>query len=543
MKNIRRFARPEFYLAMFTGAMGILNLFSAAIPAVQTRLAIIRLVFPFEVRAGTRLATAFAGFALILLASGIFRRKRAAWLVTLPVLIISAIFHLIKGLDFEEATISLVLIILLVIFRNRFTARSDPPTIRRGLIVLVIAIAFVLMYGSLGLFFLEKHFSVRYSFEEALNQTLLMFFYYKPPSIVPLTRYGTFFVDSIYVLGIVVIGYALLAVLSPVILREAARDIDCERAERIVKEHGRTVLARFALFREKKYYFSQGGSVISFVVNNGVAVVLGDPIGPQSDAGETIREFSLFCASNDWIPAYYQTLPDYLEQYRSAGLRWLKLGEEAIVPLAGFQLAGGEMKSLRTSVNKMTRLGFSQSVLGPPHAPEILDELEAISNEWMLERNGKEMKFSMGWFDRAYLNTTPILIIKDETGKAVAFANLVNEYQNNELAVDLMRHRSDAPAGVMDYLFVSMLTYARETGFATFNLGLSGLAGVGEASEDPAIEKAMHFIYRTVNTAYNFKGLHNFKQKFNPTWEPRYLVYPGLQNLARVALSVSAVSS
>jgi phosphatidylglycerol lysyltransferase len=136
-----------------------------------------------------------------------------------------------------------------------------------------------------------------------------------------------------------------------------------------------------------------------------------------------------------------------------------------------------------------------------------------------------------------------VLVVRDNENQVMAFANLVDEYQNHALAVDLMRHRSSAPAGVMDFLFVSMLTYAMEAGYTTFNLGLSGLAGVGESSADPAIEKAMHFIYTSVNTAYNYKGLHAFKQKFYPTWEPRYLIHPGVQNLPAVALAISAVSS
>jgi phosphatidylglycerol lysyltransferase len=543
MNSQRLFERPELYLAWFTALMGVVNLISAAAPAVVSRMEIINDIFPFEVRAGTRLATAFIGFILLLLASGVSRRKRVAWLISLPTLIISSIFHLIKGLDYEAAIVSVILIVLLIVSRKRFTAKSDPPTIRRGLTVMGIAVVFVLLYGTLGLYFLESHLPTPYQPGQALSQTLAMFFEFKPPTLVPLTRYGKFFVNSIYVLGIVVIGYALYAILSPVILREESRDVERENAEKIIREHGRTVLARFCLFKDKKYFFSPGGSVISFTTNRGVAVVLGDPIGPIEDARAAISEFRDFCVTNDWLPAFYQTLPDYLEEYKSAGLRALKIGEEAIVKLSDFQLAGGEMKSVRTSVNKMTRLGFSQEVMQPPYDPAFLDALEKVSNEWMLEQNGKEMKFSMGWFDREYLNTTPVLVVRDNENQVVAFANLVGEYQNNELAVDLMRHRSSAPAGVMDFLFVSMLTYAREAGYATFNLGLSGLAGVGESSADPAIEKAMHFIYTSVNTAYNYKGLHAFKQKFNPTWEPRYLIHPGVQNLPAVALAISAVSS
>jgi phosphatidylglycerol lysyltransferase len=124
----------------------------------------------------------------------------------------------------------------------------------------------------------------------------------------------------------------------------------------------------------------------------------------------------------------------------------------------------------------------------------------------------------------------------------VAFSNLVEEYQNRELAVDLMRHTHEMPAGTMDYLFVNLLLEAQQRGYQTFNLGLSGLAGVGESKGDTAIEHAMHFIYTKVNTSYNFKGLHSFKEKFAPHWSPRYLIYPSLTHLPVIALALNDVS-
>lgn len=542
MKSQRFNSWPVIFLALFTGAMGILDFFSAILPPFQARLALIRVIFPFEVRAGSRLATAVSGFALLILASGIARRKQAAWLITLWILVFSIFFHLVKGLDFEEAGFAFALIILMIIFRRRFYARSDRMTIRRGLIILVAALAFVILYGIAGFYLLDHEFSIKYNLQQALSQTILMLAEYQSPNVLPLTHYGRYFVDSIYIIGIATLGFALFSVLSPVILNRAVDVQEREKAKAIVTAHGRSVLARFCLFNDKNYYFSKGGSLIAYVFKNRTAVVLGDPIGPADDISATILSFTEFCRINDWMPVFYQTRPDFLDYYQSAGLKCLKIGEEAIVHLSGFQLSGGEMKALRASVNKMTRLGFSAKIAEPPHSTQLLDSLNQISDEWMTERKGKEMKFSMGWFDREYLDTTPILLIEDQLGKIIAFANLVSEYQLPELAVDLMRHIHDAPSGTMDFLFVSMFQYAKEKGYQTFNLGLSGMAGVGDSSNDPAIEKAIHFIYRNVNLAYNFRGLHAFKEKFQPEWSPRYLIYPGIQNLPLIAIAVSSVS-
>jgi phosphatidylglycerol lysyltransferase len=90
----------------------------------------------------------------------------------------------------------------------------------------------------------------------------------------------------------------------------------------------------------------------------------------------------------------------------------------------------------------------------------------------------------------------------------------------------------------MDFLFVHVIEWAKAHRYATFDLGLSALAGVGEDSDDPAVERALHYIYEHIYHFYNFKGLHAFKDKFHPLWIPRYLVYPGAASLPAVALAL-----
>ncbi|GIV78036.1 MAG: hypothetical protein KatS3mg050_2430 [Litorilinea sp.] len=119
----------------------------------------------------------------------------------------------------------------------------------------------------------------------------------------------------------------------------------------------------------------------------------------------------------------------------------------------------------------------------------------------------------------------------------------MTEYQANEVAVDLMRRLPTVENGTMDFLFVSLLQWAQGAGYARFNLGMSPLAGVGEESDDPLMERALHFIYENINQFYNFKGLHGFKEKFNPIWSPRYLIYPGPGSLMTIALALNRASA
>ena len=124
----------------------------------------------------------------------------------------------------------------------------------------------------------------------------------------------------------------------------------------------------------------------------------------------------------------------------------------------------------------------------------------------------------------------------------VAFANIVPEYQRNEISIDLMRY-IPGEHGIMDFMFVSLFEWAAREGYTSFNLGLSALSGVGEHPEDPNIERALHYIYEHVNQFYNFKGLHAFKSKFHPQWVPRYLIYPNAAALPAIALGLNNASN
>ncbi len=525
-------------VALLTAAMGVINVLSAVTPSVRYRLRLLEQYSPFSVSTGGHLTAALAGFALLLLSVSLWRRKQLGWVLTLGILVISIFAHLLKGLDYEEASLAALVLGFHIHLRPYFHARSDTPSVRQGLQVLVAALAFTLAYGIIGFYLLDRHFKVSFGLWSAIRQTIVMFTQFYDPGLQPITGFGRYFADSIYAVGAVTFGYALAMLLRPVLNRRRPSEEERSRAWEIVLVHGQTALARFAVLDDKKFYFGARETLISYVVENRVALVLGDPIGLSENVSGTILSFKSFCASNDWLTAFYQATPNYLNDYKSAGLEYLLLGQEAIVDVALFTLEGSENKTLRNGYNKLVRNGYHYDVIQPPFSPRMLRELNTISNEWLGSRGASEMKFSLGWFDEAYLNTCPILLVRDREGFIEAFANVVTEFQNNGVAVDLMRHRTRVESGLMDFLFVSLFMWAKEQRFASFNLGLSALSGVGEQSDDPVIERALHYVYQNVNRLYNFRGLHTFKDKFHPTWSPRYLAYPGASSLPAVSISL-----
>ena len=531
------------FAAILVALMGVINVVSAVSPSLTERLNILEQYSPLEVQHGGHLTAALAGFALLILARGLWRRKHIAWLLSLATLALSITSHMLKGLDYEESILAGGLMLMLWLMRARFHARSDRPSIQQGLRVLVGALVFTLAYGITGFFLLDRHYSINFGFDAALRQTIIMFTQFYDPGLAPVTQFGLFFADSIYTVGFVTFSFAGFMLLRPVFYRDLASAEEHERARSIVEQYGHTSLARFLLFDDKRYFFSPGDSVVGYALVGRTAVTLGDPVGPTEDLLPTIQAFSSLCRTNDWLPAFYQTQPETLELYRQAGFDAVSIGEEGIVNLTTFTLEGKAGKPLRAPINKFTNAGYTFSVHQPPIQDELLEELRAISDEWLTFMHGTEKRFSLGWFDDDYVRNSPIAAVHTPEGWICAFANFVPEYQANEITIDLMRRVHKIENGVMEFLFGSLFQWAKSQGYQGFNLGLSALSGVGEQPNDPTIERVMHWVYEHINQFYNFKGLHSFKEKFQPHWSPRYLIYPGLANMAQAWLAVVQANS
>ena len=535
-------------VSMLTGLMGVVNLWSSIFPGDPVRIAWLNLFLPIEMRSDAHLFSAICGFLFLTMAVHLSRRKRMAWGMTIGLCVISVISHMIKGLDYEECILALVLMGQLLLLRKSFMARSDRPTIAHGTRYLVAGLAFTLLYGTLGFVMLDGQFQIEskvHHFKpmDAFIQTIAVIFMADNTSVLPNSQYAIFFVDSIYVVGATTLIYSIWMLLRPVLLKNISK-ADRILVRKIIDQHGNSSLARLALLSDKEYYFSPTRkSVIAFVVKGRSAIVLGDPIGPMDDRHETVYAFQEFCRYNDWFPAFYEVSPDQLAIYGQMGWRWIQIGEEAIVDLKNFHLKGKSNQSLRTAMNRLTKTGHRFVVYDPPIASSLIEQLKPVSDEWLHHKNGSEKQFSIAWFDRQHLERYQIAVVYDETDRIIAFTDLLSGYNKKEVTIDLMRYRTNVENGTMEFLFVSLLNHFKAEGYDTLSFSLSPLAGVGETSNSPAIERGLRRFTKYLNHFYNFNGLHQFKHKFQPNWEPRYLVYPSLKCLPEIAVGLVRADS
>jgi phosphatidylglycerol lysyltransferase len=511
-------------IASFLG--GAILLFSGATPTSRFRLAVMRDFIPLPVMELSHFVGSVAGAALLLLAHGLQRRLDGAYLMAVSLLSTGIVVSLLKGLDWEEAaTLALMLAALLPCRRHFYRKASltgdwlSPPWI--GAIVLVLATSLWL-----GLF--------SYKHVEFSNELWWRFaFSGDAPRFLRAT---------VGALGVALL-FAVARLLRPAPPEPStATGAELERARAIVTRSPRTY-ANLALLGDKSFLFSASGEAfIMYAVQGRSWVVLGDPVGPPEELPELVWGFGELCDRHDDRPVFYEVGKENLHLYLDQGLTVLRLGEEARVPLAEFSLEGHERKWLRHVNRRLDNEGCSFEMLAPEAVPEHMAVLESISNNWLAGKNTREKGFSLGFFSPDYLALFPVAIVR-HGGRTVAFANVWLGGDREELSVDLMRYLHDAPNGVMEYVFVKLMLWGREQGYRWFNLGMAPLSGMQNRALAPLWMRVGALIFRHGENFYNFQGIRQYKEKFNPTWEPRYLASHGGLALPRVVANLASLIS
>jgi phosphatidylglycerol lysyltransferase len=314
---------------------------------------------------------------------------------------------------------------------------------------------------------------------------------------------------------------------------------EIDRAAAIAHQTGK-VNAYLATVGDKAVLFGGSGGLLMFAISGRSWVALGDPIGAPEERAELAWRFKEMADRHDGWPVFYEAGRESLPLFVDLGLTLVKLGEEARVPLASFSLDGSGRKALRRTVRTVEKAGGVFEIVPTEGVPALLSELRAVSDAWLAEKNTREKGFSLGHFDEAYLRRFPVAVVRRD-GRVVAFANVWPSATREELSVDLMRHEPDAPRGVMEYVLVELMLWGKSEGYAWFNLGMAPLAGLPRRALASRWSNVGGLIYHHGEHFYNFRGLHEYKDKFDPVWEPKYLASPGGLALPRILANIAAL--
>jgi len=514
-------AQAPQVLAIATFVGGAILLFSVATPVDADRLDAFRRFVPLAVAEPAHLLAAGVGVMLLLLARGVQMRLAAAWRLAVAMLAAGMVFALLKGLDWEEAAALAAMLVAMRVSRRRFHRRvgvlEEPFT--PGWLVA----AGVILIGTVWVgFFAYKH--VQY------DAGLWTTFAYDADA--------PRFMRALVAMSIVLVAFAVAHLARSPHARPQLPSAGELAAAKAILARSPRADANLALLGDKPLMFNPARTAfLMFGVTGRSWVALGDPVGPAEEHEELAWRFREEADRRGAAPVFYETAEETRPLYTDMGLALINLGEEAVVPLAGFSLEGEERRHPRRAWKQAHRHGVTFELVPAEGVAAILPELREVSDAWLARRRAREMGFAMGRFDPAYLSNFPHAVAR-MAGKVIAFATVWQAAEGTELAVDLVRWSRAAPPGIMEFLLVELMLWGRANGWRELSLGMAPLAGL-TPDLSPRARAMGALVYRHAEHFRDLHGLRRYKERFGAEWRPRYLAIPAGPALPRILVSIA----
>ena len=522
--------------------LGMVNLVSVLTPPLADRMKLDRFYLPLEAIHASKFMVLVLGLGLLVTSAYLIKGFRIAFWIAVVFSALSLFGHVFKALDYEEASVALLTLVLLAMSYKQYRIKSNIRWVRIGFITFFVALVAICLFDALSFYFIDKqHFGLDFTWRQSIYHTARSFLLFADDELMPQTAFGQEFLRITQVLGLFCWFLLIYAFARPRLIDdEDSSKSEIERAEQLLLEFGQSPMDFFKLGKDKNLFFSEiSEGFTAYRLANEFAIVLDEPVCEQGDKEELVQEFDEYCYANGLKAIYYRVDENSLVHFSSLRKQKITIGQEAVLELDAFTLEGKDRKSLRNGLNAIQKKGFTTEVLKAPQTRKIIDQLKAISNEWLKEFDKKEMVFSQGMFDESELISQDIIVLKNETNQIVAFLNIVPDYAKDECTYDMIRKSLEAPGGSMDALIVELITYAKQKQYVYLNLGMVPMTGLG-ATDSPA-EKIMKFASTRLGNFKHYHSLRDFKEKYATFWENKYLIFDNDFDLIQLPVALVKV--
>ncbi|WP_343557808.1 phosphatidylglycerol lysyltransferase domain-containing protein [Sphingobacterium sp.] len=522
--------------------LGMVNLVSVLTPPLADRMKLDRFYLPLEAIHASKFMVLVLGLGLLVTSAYLIKGFRIAFWIAVVFSALSLFGHVFKALDYEEASVALLTLVLLAISYKQYRIKSNIRWVRIGFITFFVALIAICLFDVLSFYFIDKqHFGLDFTWRQSIYHTARSFLLFSDDELMPQTAFGQEFLRITQVLGLFCWFLLIYALARPRLIDdEDSSKSEIERAEQLLLEFGQSPMDFFKLGKDKSLFFSEvSEGFTAYRLANEFAIVLDEPVCEQGDKEELVQEFDEYCYANGLKAIYYRVDENSLVHFSSLRKQKINIGQEAVLELDAFKLEGKDRKSLRNGLNAIQKKGFTTEVLKAPQTREIIDQLKAISNEWLKEFDKKEMVFSQGMFDESELISQDIIVLKNDTNQIVAFLNIVPDYAKDECTYDMIRKSLEAPGGSMDALIVELINYAKQKQYVYLNLGMVPMTGLG--STDSPAEKIMKFASTRLGNFKHYHSLRDFKEKYATFWENKYLIFDNDFDLIQLPVALVKV--
>jgi lysyl-tRNA synthetase class 2 len=347
--------------------------------------------------------------------------------------------------------------------------------------------------------------------------------------------------------GAVLLGLGLMTAVTTIYLalrspepRPELTDVD-EAAMRSLLMRSPDSLGYFNLRRDKSVVWSDSGkAAVAYRVVSGVMLASGDPLGDPEAWPGAIANFLAEAELHAWTPAVIGCSERGGQSWcRPTGFSALELGDEAVVDVPSFSLDGRPMRNVRQMVKRIERAGYTTEVLRSGRVSEGERRRALVdANAWRGTETERGFSMALG---RLMDPVDPdcVFVVARQDGVMRAFLQFV-PWGPDGMSLDLMRRDRTADPGVNELLIVDALRSCPQLGvnrvslnFAAFRSTLERGERLGAGPFVRAWRKVLLFASRW----FQIESLYRFNAKFQPTWVPRFIVYPAARDLPRIAVA------
>ena len=534
LRPLRRLDDVPVLAALATAVVGIVDLVSAVTPNVSWRGRALIHVEPVSVMRSAHALAVPTSFALVLTAYYLYRRRSGALHIALALMVALTVFNLVKGLDIEEAALTVACAALLWASRSSFYGRHEPGTVRSAALRLPLLLAGAFLTALAVVAFAAPASA---SFGAILRETGDLLLWQPGP-------FG--FADELAKTGLAVELISILTVLTAAYLLfrplAAPRDLpDAElrhAAAKLVHEHGTDTLAFFKLRTDKHYLFNAARTAfVGYRTESGVMMISGDPVGETPALADLMRAVVAFAEERSLRIAALGVSPAGRGVFEQTGLRALYIGDEAIVDTERFSLEGRTIRKVRQSVSRLEKAGYNThfAELGSLDDGVML-ELEQVADDWL--RGAPERGFSMAMDSLRNPHGAKTLIVyaTDERGAIRGFLHFVPSYGRSAVSLSFMRRLHDTPNGLTEFMIANAIELMRGRGVTEVSLNFSVFARLIREPEG-MLERVAGRLIVLGDTWFQIERLYRFNAKFLPRWEPRYFMYERRFGLPRAGIA------
>lgn len=493
--------------------------------------------------------------ALALLAAGIFARKRLAWIIVVALTTVVNVFNLIVlarglasgatwGLYLAGALVQTVILVVLLLARDRFRARVRPGAIRRAVLVYVVGIILATAAGTLLLLAVPA----------APGRTPLHpddAPWWALDRVAGFSMFGPSFFDGhppmwvgslLGLLGAIVLVAAVFTLLRSQHDRNALSGRDEEALRAMLARWGdNDSLGYFATRRDKSVVYAPTGlAAVTYRTEIGVALASGDPVGDPEHWDGAIEEFLARAECYGWSPAVMGASREGARAWRRHGLTEIHLGDEAVLDCSSYRITGPDRKSVRQAVHRARNAGVEVRIRR--HSDVEPAEFIALTGDvdrWRDTTDERGFSMALGRLgDPADGDCLLVEALHD--GERVAVLSF-SPWGRTGASLDLMRRSPQAPNGCVELMVTELCDAADEIGITRVSLNFAVFRSVF-ASEDELGVGPLVRVWRGMlvflSRFWQMEALYRSNDRYGPEWVPRYLCY----QTPRSALQVSIAS-